>query len=95
MFDWTENKPLDKGLKYWAYSCSSLQIKSRKFSIMCDIAKCRGGTVNRMSIYAVAAVRSDLYLKHALLEIAQNSQENICAGILFLIKLNSVDLQLH
>ena len=34
-------------------------------------------------------------LKKVLREILHNSQENNCAGISFLITLNSVDLQLH
>ena len=34
-------------------------------------------------------------LKKVLGEISQNSQENICAWISFLIKFNPVDLQLH
>ena len=34
-------------------------------------------------------------LKIVLWEISQNSQENICVGTFFLIRLNSVDLQLH
>ena len=49
-------------------------------------AKGRGGTVNRTSVSAEAAVMGCLW------EILENSQENICAGISFL---NSVDLQLH
>ena len=32
MFGWIENRLLAKGLKYWAHSCSQLQIKPRKYS---------------------------------------------------------------
>ena len=38
---------------------------------------------------------SEGFFKKVLREISQNSQENISAGISFMIKLNSVDLQLH
>ena len=61
---------------------------------MCGIVfentKGRGGTVNRTSVYAEAAVRR--FVKKSVI---RNSQENICAGLFFSIKQNSVDLQLH
>ena len=56
---------------------------------MCDIVfektKGRGGAVNRTSVYDKAAIRR-VCLKKVLLEISQNSQENICAGISFSTK---------
>ena len=65
---------------------------------MCDIffekAKGRGGTVNKTSVYAEEAIQRVL-LKKSYEKFLQNSQENICAGMLLLIKINSVDLQLH
>ena len=52
---------------------------------MCDIVsentKGRGGTVSRASVYGKGAVRRVVMLR----EISQNSQENICAGISFLV----------
>ena len=64
---------------------------------MCDIvfekAKGRGGTVNRMSDYAQAAIRRVL-LKRCYEKFRENSQENTCAEISFLIKSDAVDLQL-
>ena len=39
--------------------------------------------------------RANGFLKKVLWEISHNSQKNICAGISFLLKLNSVDPQLH
>ena len=64
------------------------------YDIVFEKTKGRGGTVNRTSVYAKAAVRRGS-LKKVLRLSSQCSQENICAGISFLIKLNSVDLQLH
>ena len=62
---------------------------------MCEIifekAKSRGATLNWTSVYAEAAVWR-FFVKKVLLEISQNLQENIYAGISFLIKLNSVIL---
>ena len=61
---------------------------------MCEIAfekaKGRGGMENRASVFVEATGR---FFKKG--ELSQNSQEIICAGLSFLIKLNSVDLQVH
>ena len=66
---------------------------------MCDIVfektKCRGGIVNRTNVIAEAAIQREEFFKESVTWISQNSQENIYAGISFLIKLNSVDIQLH
>ena len=53
-----------------------------------------GRKVNKTNLYAEAVFKKGV-LKKVLWKISQNSQENICAGISFLIKLNSVDLQLN
>ena len=67
MFDWVENRFLAKGLKYRARSffpVYKLNRKNTQPENMCDIvfeeAKGRGGTVNRTSFYAEAAVRRAL-----------------------------------
>ena len=91
IFDWVENRLQGKGLKYGAHSCSqpstyTEKILSRK---MCDIV-----FENTKGIHAEASNHPKGSLKMVLREISQNLQENICAKISFLIKLNSVDLQL-
>ena len=64
------------------------------FDIVFEKAKIRHGTVNRKSDCAEAAVpRSSI--KKVLLEISRNSQENTFAGVSFLIKLDTEDLQRH
>ena len=53
------------------------------FDIVFKKAKDCGGTVNRTSVFAEAAVRRALCC------------ENMCRNFFFLIKLNPVDLHLH
>ena len=53
-------------------------------------AKDCGGTVNRISDYAEAAVRSGS-IEKLFWEISQNSQGNTCAGVSFLRKLDAVN----
>ena len=83
-----------KGLKYWVHFCSSLKNTPKN---ICDIvferAKGRDGTVNRTSDYVDAAVKRGS-IKKVLWEISQNSQENGCARVSILIKLDVTDLQL-
>ena len=75
-----------------------LSRKNNQSENKCDIVfekvKGCGGKVNRTNLYAEAVFKKSV-LKKVLWKISQNSQENICAGISFLIKLNSVDLQLN
>ena len=86
MFNWVGSRGLVKGLLL--FQVYKLSRENTEPEIMCDIVfektKGHGGTVNRTSVYAEAAVRK--YLK---------TSGNICAGISFLTKLNSVDMELH
>ena len=66
---------------------------------MCDIVfekvQDRAGNVNRTSVYAEAASEG-FFKKGFMRKITEKTKKKrICAGISFLIKLNSVDLQLH
>ena len=57
-------------------------------------AKRRAGKVNRASVYAEAAFRRVFQeMRHEKFCIIL--KKTICAGISFLIKLHSVELQLH
>ena len=60
------------------------------YDIAFEKAKDCGGTVNRISDYAEAAVRSGS-IEKLFWEISQNSQENTCAGVSFLRKLDAVN----
>ena len=48
-----------------------------------------------MNILLQEAVAQTCSVKKVLLEISQNSQENTCASVSFLIKLQSLGLQLY
>ena len=58
--------------------------------IVFEKAKGRGGTANEYLCKSSHPKGSFNVIRNF-----QNSQESVCAGISFLIKLNFVDLQLH
>ena len=91
MFEWTENRLLAKGLKYWAHSCPSLQIKSRKYSAGKNVwhrlwksEKSWFASKQNECLWRSGHPKGSL--KKVFWEISQNSQENICAGISFFDK---------
>ena len=78
----------------------SLQIKSRKYSAGKYVwhrfwKGRRSWWDSKQNECLCRSSRSRGFLEKVLWEFSQNSQENICAEISFLIKLNSVDLQLQ
>ena len=63
------------------------------YDIAFEKAKGRGGT--ETEVLKQKQLSEGFIEKEVFWEIWQNSQENICARITLLIKLNSVDLQRH
>ena len=65
---------------------------------MCDIvfekAKAHAGKVNRTSGYVEAAVRS-VVQKRCYEKLRGIHKKSFCTGVSLMIKLNSIDLELH
>ena len=89
IFYWVEDRLQVKGLKYWAHSCFQLQIKPRKYSAgkyvwhhfwKDERCLCRSNAQR-------------VLLKRCYEKFRRNHKE-ACAGISFLIKVNSVNLRL-
>ena len=103
MFDWVENRLLASCQPFEILSSlffPSLQIKPRKYSAGKLVWHLfwkgkRSRWDSKQSEYLCRSSRLKGSLKKMLWEILQNSQENICAGISFLIKLDSVNRQLY
>ena len=100
MFEWVE---IGFWLRVWNVDLTlvpSLQIKPRKYSAGKYMRHRfwkgeRSWWNSKQNECLCRSSRPKGSLKKVLWEILQNLQENICAGISFLIKLNSVVLQLH
>ena len=70
----------------------SPQIKPRKYSAGKFV--CVTSFLKKRKVFMQKQL-SKGFFKKSVFEISQNSQQSISVGIFFLIKLNSVDLQLH
>ena len=46
-------------------------------------------------LHVLEAVAQSCSIKNVFLEISQNSQENTCAWVSFLVKVQALDLQLY
>ena len=71
-----------------------MRISENMCNIVFEKVQDPAGKVNRTSVYAEAAVQRVLSKRFSE-KFPRVHKKNICAGISFLIKLNSVDLQLY
>ena len=63
MFNWVENELMAKAFEMLSSLVCCLQVKPKKNTHpenMCEKAKCRGGTINRTSVYAQVAAQTVL-----------------------------------
>ena len=62
MFDWVENKLMAKVFEMLSSLVCCLQVNQKNThpENMCEKAKCRGGTINRTSVYAQVAAQTVL-----------------------------------
>ena len=64
-------------------------------SFVFEKTKGRGGTVNRTSVHAEAAVRRVFFKKCVMRNFAEFVRKYLCRNLFFDKVINSVDLQLH